>query len=149
MSPAADVALRPLTVAEAHALADGRRLAGWHDDHPTEGDVTLARLWLADPWQPAPQQIVHDGLVVGTIGTKGTMTDGSVEIGFDLVEAERGEGVGTAALLLMLEELTALGVAEVFAETTQDNGASQRLLLRAGFAVVGENAHEILFSRHL
>lgn len=148
-SPAPGVSLRPLTTAQANALAQGRRLSGWHTDYPTDDEVVLARLWLEAPWEPVPQQVLHDGKVVGGIATKGAMTEGEVEIGYVLVDSDRGHGVGTAALQLMLEHLESLGASRVVAETAADNGASQRLLLRAGFTVLGENATEVLFNKHL
>ncbi len=76
--------------------------------------------------------------IVGLIGLRRPPSiDGEVEIGYGVATARRRRGHATAAVALLLGELSSLGVRCVFAETAVDNPASQRVLERNGFAHVG------------
>ena len=151
MTGGVPIALRALDDDQVGALVSGRRLPGWHGSYPTAEDVMIARLWDEGRWLPAPWQVVDLGLVVGTIGTKGPAGGDAAEaeISYGLVDGARGHGVGTAMLTLALERLTALGLTRVVAHTDADNAANLRMLLRAGFSVIGENADEVLLALRL
>ena len=91
-----------------------------------------ARTWLV------AQRAGADAFeAVGLCGTKGPPHAGTVEIGYAVAASRRGRGLAGAALLLLLEELRALGIARAAAETEPGNRASERVLERAGFARAG------------
>lgn len=79
-----------------------------------------------------------DGAIVGRVNLI-DVTDGSAELGYRIAERVTGRGVATAAV----REVCALaadeyGLTELTARTTLDNVASQTILERTGFTVVGE-----------
>lgn len=83
-----------------------------------------------------------DGRVIGECGTK-LLPDpsGTVEIGYGLAAPQRGKGLGTAAIAILLEWLAEQpNVHQVEAEVLIANPASWRLLERLGFWQVG---HEL------
>ncbi|WP_052713643.1 GNAT family N-acetyltransferase [Streptomyces katrae] len=115
----------PTAGSRAAATAFGRRTA---DQHPRGFGM---------------YQVVRcaDGRVIGDIGFHAPPHEGSVEVGFGLVESGRGAGYATGAL----QELTrwALdqpGVTTVVARSAKDNAASQAVLERAGFHRRAEEA---------
>lgn len=64
----------------------------------------------------------------------------SMELGYYLPPAHRGQGVGTAMLRLFLREMFSnetLGLNKVYATTAEHNTASVRLLERSGFHLDG------------
>jgi RimJ/RimL family protein N-acetyltransferase len=88
--------------------------------------------------------VVADGLVVGTCGTHGAPRgDGIVELGWGLVEAARGRGVGTTAVGLLLELVAERHRDAVLLARTQwalcdgvlvpQSAASEAILRRYGF----------------
>ena len=83
---------------------------------------------------------VSDGRAVGGIGFKGPPDGGSVEIGYGLAPSARGHGYAAEALIALLAVAADHGVFTVIADTTLDNIASQRTLIRAGFRLVGTDA---------
>lgn len=84
-----------------------------------------------------PLLVVVGGKVVGGLGPKGPPdSGGAVEIGYGLVPAWRGRGVGTAAVRLLLDLLAARGVRSVLAQVEPANAGSLRLLDRLGFVPV-------------
>lgn len=127
----------------------------WAQDFPFEGDVGAIGAYLratAESGDPHPfgyYTVVRlsDGCAIGGIGFKGQPVDGCVEIGYGLVPSARGRGYAAEALTVMLEVAAQHGLARVVADTTPDNVASQRTLLRAGFrllrAEAGLNFYEI------
>lgn len=83
-----------------------------------------------------------DGTHVGELSFKGFNGDGSVEIGYGILEEYRYYGYATeavgAAVMWALEQA---GVNRVEAETEADNRASQRVLEKCGFVpsrIMGE-----------
>jgi RimJ/RimL family protein N-acetyltransferase len=81
-----------------------------------------------------------DGRAVGGIGFKGQPDDGGVEIGYGLAPSARGHGYAAEAVIALLTVATAHEVFRVIADTTLDNIASQRTLMRAGFHLVSTDA---------
>jgi RimJ/RimL family protein N-acetyltransferase len=107
------------TIVGLRLLMDAHRLAGW------DGSL-MPRWWI--------HQIVADGEVVGDIGFHGPASeDGTVEIGYALVEAVHGRGIATAACADVLEKAWSDGARTVIAETEPDNVASRRVLIKNGF----------------
>ena len=83
---------------------------------------------------------LSDGRAVGGIGFKGQPVGGCVEIGYGLVPSARGHGYAAEAILALLTVAADHKLAKVIAETTLDNIASQRTLIRTGFRLVSADA---------
>jgi RimJ/RimL family protein N-acetyltransferase len=119
---------------DAADMVAGRHQARWHPDYPRRADVDAATLVRPgvppDPW--GPRHVVHGHLAVGTIGFFGPPADGEVEVGYGLVEAVRGQGLGTEALTALLAETDRLGV-RVRAAVEPTNRAGVRVLAATGF----------------
>jgi len=154
-------------VLHAIDVAEGERIVAakpgpadsWAHDFPFDGDVTAAKLFLRASCELGEQRpfgfylISHlsDGRAIGGIGFKGQPVGGTVEIGYGLVPSARGHGFAAEAVAGLLTVAIDQGLAKVKAETTLDNMASQRTLIRAGFGLVGTDddvhRYEILVER--
>lgn len=66
------------------------------------------------------------------------------EIGYWVAPEHRGRKVSGRALTLTMEMARKLGLKRLRARTVQENPASERVLLKAGFAQVGEARPEIV-----
>ena len=74
--------------------------------------------------------------IVGSGAFKSEPRSRTVEIGYGIAPACRGRGFATAGITLLVEEAFSSGfVDKVWAETALTNGASQRVLEKAGFVV--------------
>lgn len=86
--------------------------------------------------------VVLDGGVVGDIGFHGppgsrsAQDPVSVEIGYTVVPARRGQGVASAACRMVLDLAWRHGADQVQAEAAPDNLASQHVLQGCGFRLV-------------
>jgi RimJ/RimL family protein N-acetyltransferase len=142
--------LQAIDVAEAERIV--ARSAGpadsWADDFPFEGDVGAVGGFLrvtATQGEQRPfgyYRITRsaDGRAIGGIGFKGQPDGGSVEIGYGLVPSARGHGYAAEAVNVLLTVASDHGLSWVIADTTLDNLASQRTLIRAGFRLVSTDA---------
>ena len=142
--------LHPIDVAEAERIVD--RSAGpadaWADDFPFEGDVgavggflrATAAFGEQRPFGYYRIDRLSDGRAVGGIGFKGQPDGGCVEIGYGLAPSARGHGYAVEAVVALLTVAADLGLFKVIANTTLDNIASQRTLIRAGFRLMGTDA---------
>lgn len=84
-----------------------------------------------------------DGTHVGELSFKGFNADGSVEIGYGILEAFRGRGYATEAVGAAVDwALRQPGVTHVEAETDPGNGASMRVLEKCGFVPSGTTGEE-------
>jgi RimJ/RimL family protein N-acetyltransferase len=83
---------------------------------------------------------LSDGRAVGGIGFKGQPDGGCVEIGYGLAPSARGHGYAAEAVIALLTVAADHGLFRVIADTTLDNIASQRTLIRAGFRLVSTDA---------
>ncbi|MDX3533895.1 GNAT family N-acetyltransferase [Streptomyces sp. MB09-01] len=82
-----------------------------------------------------------DGRVIGDIGFHTPPQEGTVEVGFGLVESGRGAGYASGALHELTRwALDQPGVTTVVARTLKDNTASQAVLQRVGFRRTAEEA---------
>jgi [ribosomal protein S5]-alanine N-acetyltransferase len=90
--------------------------------------------------------IVADGRLAGICGYKGPPNgNGEVEIGYSVVEGDRRRGVGTGAVrLLVARAFRDPRIGAVIAETIPSRIASQKVLHRCGFALVGRRPHDAL-----
>lgn len=134
--------LHPIAPSEARKIVDGsgRAQGGWHPNYPLADELDPLRM-LAD----APEAIAvfglyqirlrTSGLAIGGIGFFGPPdAEGCVEVGYGLVEAERGKGLATEALRRLVNVAAANGASCVKADTDIVNRASQRVLEKAAFA---------------
>jgi len=147
---------------QLHAIdvAEGERIVArspgpddsWASDFPFEGDVGAVGGFLYATSTIGEQQPfgyyrvtrLDDGRAVGGVGFKGQPDGGCVEIGFGLAPSARGHGYAAEAVGALLAVAAGHGLSRVVADTTLDNIASQRTLLRAGFRLVGtddEHSH--------
>lgn len=86
----------------------------------------------------APFLFESDGRIVGSGGFKGPPQAGEVEIGYGVAPAEEGRGFATEAVRLFCARAAECPeVEQVTAETAIGNVASQRVLEKAGFEMVG------------
>jgi hypothetical protein len=83
---------------------------------------------------------LSDGRAVGGIGFKGQPDGGCVEIGYGLAPSARGHGCAAEAVIALVTVAADHGLVRVIADTTLDNIASQRTLIRAGFRLVSTGA---------
>jgi len=116
----------------------------WASDFPFEGDVGAVAAFLRATAARGEQRPFGcyritrraDGQAIGGIGFKAPPVDGVVEIGYGLVPSARGHGFAAEAVVAVLALATDHHVSRVIADTTADNIASQRTLVRAGFRFV-------------
>lgn len=143
---------------QLHAIdaAEGRRIVArspgpddaWAPGYPFEGDVGAVGAFLRATAASGEQrpfgyyQIIRqaDGRAIGGIGFRGQPEDGCVEVGYGLAPSARGRGYAAEALVAVLALAADQGVSRVVADTTLDNIASQRTLVRAGFRLVGTDS---------
>ena len=79
--------------------------------------------------------IVSRNAVLGTCRFRSAPANGRVEIGYAVAESQRGRGVATEAVKLLLEVAIASGVVtEVFAHIVPENVASSKVVSRLGFS---------------
>jgi RimJ/RimL family protein N-acetyltransferase len=94
---------------------------------------------------------LSDGRAVGGIGFKGQPEGGCVEIGYGLAPSARGHGYAAEAVIALLTIAVNHGLSRVIADTTLDNIASQRTLVRSGFRLVSADAdlhhYEVLLKK--
>ncbi len=95
----------------------------------------LPRARAADPWLGV--WAIDDGVVVGSGGFKSAPKEGVVEIGYGVAPSVEGKGVATAMAKAMVSFALANGAQAVIAHTLPDGFASQRVLAKAGFTLVG------------
>jgi RimJ/RimL family protein N-acetyltransferase len=138
--------LHPIDVAEAERIV--ARSAGpadaWADDFPFEGDVgavggflrSTAALGEQRPFGYYRITRLSDGRAIGGTGFKGQPGGGCVEIGYGLAPSARGHGYAAEAVIALLTVAADHGLSKVIADTTLDNIASQRTLIRAGFRLM-------------
>ena len=138
--------LHPIDVAEGERIVAGTPGAAdsWADDFPFDGDVRGVGAFLRGTAAHGEQRPfghyritrLSDGRSVGGVGFKGQPDGGCVEIGYGLSESARGHGYAAEAVAAVLDVAAHHGLTKVIADTTLDNIASQRTLVRAGFRLV-------------
>jgi RimJ/RimL family protein N-acetyltransferase len=141
--------LHAIDVAEAERIVSRRAGSAdtWADDFPFEGDVGAVGVFLRATAMHGEQRPfgyyritrLADGRAIGGLGFKGRPVGGAVEIGYGLAPSARGHGYAAEAVRALLSVTADHGLSRVIAETTPDNIASQRTLIRAGFRLVTVN----------
>jgi len=143
-----DVALRALTPDDAeqfHAFAAHPLVLPTVDaaQIPSVSDVRTFLTQLDS--SPGPRHelaIVVDGRVVGSIGL--TVAGSSAELGYVVHPSYWGQGVATAAAILMLRHgFGPLGLTRIHALISTENPASARVLEKAGLRRVDDSTWEI------
>jgi RimJ/RimL family protein N-acetyltransferase len=142
--------LHAIDVAEAERIV--ARRAGpddaWADDFPFEGDVGAVGGFLRATAAHGEQRPfgyyritrLADGRAIGGLGFKAQPDGGCVEIGYGLAPSARGHGYAAEAVMALLAVAADHRLSKVIADTTLDNIASQRTLIRAGFRLVSSDA---------
>jgi RimJ/RimL family protein N-acetyltransferase len=147
--------LVPYTTAHARRLLHGDP----HDDtwapgYPTDDELDVARMYLSlirphgdpTPFGPYVIRLDRDERAVGGFGFFGPPDDdGFVEFGYGLVEAARGSGLATEAVVAALSTAAAHGALGARADTTPGNLASQRVLEKAGLVEVRRDAASVAY----
>ena len=83
------------------------------------------------------------GQIVGSGAFKTAPREGRVALGYGVAPAYRGRGHATSGVRLMIAEAFATGtVDEIRAESACSNGASRRVLEKAGFTHCGTGADQ-------
>ncbi|MFD4668192.1 GNAT family N-acetyltransferase [Lentzea sp. NPDC058450] len=134
-----DVTLRPVGEADFDVLFEFMRdpeavaMAAFTAKDPDDREAFDAhtRRNLANP-ETTNRVIVADGRVVGSIAA--FVMEGDTEVTYWVDRSVWGQGVAGRALALLLQEVT---VRPIYGRCASDNEASKRVLLKAGFEVVG------------
>ena len=148
-----DLQLRLLTRGEAERVVRRRRKDSidlpWADGYPLEGDSRACASYVSHlPMSTGSDghdafgyyQIVEAGVVIGGIGFHGRPRHGVVEIGYGVVPSARERGVATTALRMIIGLAAQFeGVRQVVGRTSEDNVASQRVMLAAGMRFTGRD----------
>ncbi|HEX6025980.1 MAG TPA: GNAT family protein [Solirubrobacter sp.] len=136
------ITLREMTREAADAILAGELPGGMRvaDDYPTEFSRGVAQFVGAEG-QIGPFFIHRsdDDVVIGEIGGAFIDQNGTIEIGYAIVESEWNRGYATAAVAALVGKVRdAPGVRRVQAHTPLEHRNSGRVLEKAGFAYVGE-----------
>jgi RimJ/RimL family protein N-acetyltransferase len=159
MNEVARLSFRALTQNEAHDIVAGQRAGHtWAADYPTPGDFNVAHAALAGnmafasdsmPWGLYVVVENASGMSIGGVGFVTAPNQlGEAEIGYGICQSSQGKGVATEAVLAMCEFARGRASA-LLAETVLDNLASQRVLEKTGFEVVGKSDDLIYWRKAL
>ena len=136
------IVLREMTRDAADAILAGERPGGVRvaEDYPTEFSVGVAQhVGAVGQLGPYFLQRLEDDLVVGEIGGAFVDEDGSIEIGYAVVESQWNRGYATAAVeAFVTKAREASGVRRIVAHAPPERPGSGRVLEKAGFALVRE-----------
>ena len=142
--------LEAIDVAEAERIV--ARSAGptdsWADDFPFEGDLGAVGGSFAPqpPTESNGRSATTGSPAWPTSGPSGgsasrvSQIGGGVEIGYGLAPSARRHGYAAEAVIALLTVAADHGLSRVTADTTLDNIASRRTLIRAGFRLVSTDA---------
>jgi len=141
------VRLQPLDSRLARAMLAGvpESDLAWAEGFPMTPVLDIARTIAAasEPLGPFLAYVIvleSDGTAIGDAGFHGPPNaDGELEVGYAVVPAARGLGLGGEAVgLLLAWARSQPGVRAITARVDRGNGASERLLSRLGFVFDGE-----------
>ena len=137
------IVLSRMTREAAEAILAGERPHDVRvaDDYPTEfsAGVAGAALGAEGHFGPFFIQRSEDDIVVGEIGAAFIDDAGTVEIGYAVVESQRGRGYAPAAVEALVAELRDAPEAHrVVAHTPLDRPESGRVVEKAGFEMLRE-----------
>lgn len=155
-TPRLDLHPVPLPLLDALLAGDldaARALAPYPISAETfEGDAYVLGLRQAQlradptelPWLYRAAVLRSSGEVVARCGFHAPPdADGTVELGYRVQPAWRGQGLATELASGLLDWARARGVARCVASTTPDNLASQAVIAKLGFVRTGEQIDEV------
>ena len=136
------IVLREVTRAAADAILAGEqpgevRVA---DDYPTEFSAGVAQAVGAErQFGPFFLHRAEDELVVGEIGGAFVDDEGTMEIGYAVVESQQNRGYATAAVEALVAKLREVSEVRRFvAHAPLERPESGRVVEKAGFAIARE-----------
>jgi RimJ/RimL family protein N-acetyltransferase len=138
--------LRPYRSGELQSLVDlyrrSEQAVVQPGSHRVRRDRLRRRIARSGSWFRGRLDLAveADGRLVGTLSAHApewASPPGVCEIGIELIEDERGRGVGTEAVRLFAEYLLANGFGRVQASTDIGNAPMRRVLEKLGFAYEG------------
>jgi RimJ/RimL family protein N-acetyltransferase len=136
------IVLREMTRDAADAILAGERPGNVRvaDDYPTEFSAGVAQVVGAEgQFGPFFLHRTEDDLVVGEIGGAFVDEEGTIEIGYAVVESEWNRGYATAAVeAFVTKARVTTEVRRIVAHTPLERPESGRVLDKAGFAMVRE-----------
>ncbi len=135
------IVLREVTGEAAEAILAGERPANVRvaDDYPTEFSAGMAQAVGTDGQFHYFVQRREDDVVVGEIGAAFVDEQGTIEIGYAVVESQWNRGYATAAVEALVAKLReAPEVRRFVAHAPLERPESGRVVEKAGFAMVRE-----------
>ena len=136
------IVLREITREAADAILAGERPgdARVADDYPTEFSAGVAQVVGGErQFGPFFLHRSADDLVIGEIGGAFVDEEGTIEIGYAVVESQQNRGYATAAVGALVARLReASEVRRFVAHAPLDRPESGRVVEKAGFAMVRE-----------
>ena len=136
------IVLHEMTREAADAILAGERPGDVRvaDDYPTEFSAGVAQcVGTEGQFGPFFQHRSEDDLVVGEIGGAFVDDEGTIEIGYAVVESQWNRGYATAAVeALVTKAREARDVRRIVAHTPLERPQSGRVLEKTGVAVARE-----------
>ena len=137
------IVLREVTSEAAEAILAGERPANVRvaDDYPTEFSAGMAQAVGTEGQFHYFVHRLEDDVVVGEIGAAFVDEEGTIEIGYAIVESQQNRGYATAAveaLVAKLREASEVEVRRFVAHAPLERPESGRVVEKAGFAIVRE-----------
>ena len=135
------IVLREIPREAADAILGGKRPGGVRvaDDYPTEFSAGMAQAVGIEGQFHYFVQRLEDDVVVGEIGAAFVDEEGTIEIGYAVVESQWNRGYATAAVeALVAKARETSEVRRIVAHTPLDRPESGRVLEKAGFAMLRE-----------
>ena len=136
------VRLREISREAADAVLAGSRPSDVRvaRDYPTEFSAGVAQVvGAAGQFGPFLVHRTDDDVVVGEIGGAFVDEQGTIEIGYAVVESQWNRGYATAAVeALVVKARAASEVRRILAHTPLERPQSGRVIEKAGFAMVRE-----------
>jgi RimJ/RimL family protein N-acetyltransferase len=135
------IVLREVTREAAEAILAGEQPANLRvaDDYPTEFSAGMAQAVGTEGQFHYFVHRLEDEVVVGEIGAAFVDEEGTIEIGYAVVESQRNRGYATAAVEALVAKIReASEVRRFVAHAPLERPESSRVVEKAGFAMVRE-----------
>jgi RimJ/RimL family protein N-acetyltransferase len=135
------IVLREVPREAAEAILAGERPANVRvaDDYPTEFSAGMAQAVGTEGQFHYFLHRLEDDVVVGEIGAAFVDEEGTIEIGYAVVDSQHNRGYATAAVEALVANLReASEVRRFVAHAPLDRPESGRVVEKAGFAMVRE-----------
>jgi RimJ/RimL family protein N-acetyltransferase len=135
------IVLREVTREAAEAILAGEQPANLRvaDDYPTEFSAGMAQAVGTEGQFHYFVHRLEDDVVVGEIGAAFVDEEGTIEIGYAVVESQQNRGYATAAVEALVAKLRDVsGVCRFVAHAPLERPESGRVVEKAGFAMVRE-----------